>query len=112
MISDNFHYVFTESAESDLDEALDYIANELMNPEAASAFADELSEKLDEICKTPKAGRPIHNPYIQRDDIRRILVKNYILYYLEDEDTETIVVLRIVYSRRDQDKILENLKHN
>ena len=58
MASERYNYVLTESAEADVDEAFDYIANELVNPDAASAFADELEEKLEEICKAQKqAGR-------------------------------------------------------
>ena len=109
MASDRYTYVLTESAEADVDEAFNYIANELVNPDAASAFADELEEKLEEVCKTPKAGRPVHNPYLKRDDIRRILVKNYIAYYLIDEEAAKIVVLRVVYNRRDQDTLLKSL---
>ena len=109
MASDRYDYVLTESAEADIDEVFDYIAGELVNPDAASAFADELEEKLEEICKTPKAGRPVHNPYLKRDDVRRVLVKNYIAYYLIDEEEENIVVLRVVYNRRDQDKILKTI---
>ena len=109
MAFDRYNYVLTESAEADIDEAFDYIANELVNLDAASAFADELEEKLEEICKTPKAGRPVHNPYLKRDDIRRVLVKNYIAYYLINEEAAKIVVLRVVYNRRDQDKLLKSL---
>ena len=109
MASDRYNYVLTESAEADIDEAFDYIANELVNPDAASAFADELEEKLEEICKTPKAGRPLHNPYLKRDDVRRVLVKNNIAYYRIDEEKENIVVLRVVYNRRDKNKILKNI---
>ena len=46
-----FDYVFTETAEADIDGILEYIAKELQNPDAASAFADELEKKIDEICK-------------------------------------------------------------
>ena len=109
MASERYNYVLTESAEADVDEAFDYIANELVNPDAASAFADELEEKLEEICKAPKTGRPVHNPYLKRDDVRRVLVKNYIAYYLIDEEEENIVVLRVVYSRRGQDKVLKTI---
>ena len=109
MASDRYNYVLTESAEADIDEALDYITNELVNPDAASAFADELEEKPEEICKTPKAGRQTHNPYLKRDDVRRVLVKKYIAYYLIDEEEETIVVLRVVYNRRDQNNILKTI---
>ena len=42
MASDRYNYVLTESAEADIDEVFDYIAGELVNPDAASAFADEL----------------------------------------------------------------------
>ena len=39
MASDRYNYVLTESAEADIDEAFDYIAGELVNPDAASACA-------------------------------------------------------------------------
>ena len=110
MTSERFTYVLTETAEADVDEAFDYIANELVNPDAASAFADELEEKLEEVCNTPKAGRPVHNPYLKRDDVRRLLVKSFVVYYLVNEKEEKIVILRVVYNRRDQDKILKTLR--
>jgi len=37
------------------------------------------------------------------------LVKNYIAYYLIDRKAEKIVVLRIVYNGRDQDKLLDTI---
>lgn len=109
MASERYSYVLTEIAETDVEEILDYIAYELSNPQAASDFADALDEKLEEICLTPKVGRPVHNPYLKRDDVRRVLVKNYIAYYLIDRKAEKIVVLRIVYNGRDQDKLLDTI---
>ena len=109
MASDRYNYVLTEIAETDVDEAFEYIANEMVNPEAASAFAEALEATIAEIYKTPNTGRPVHNPYLKRDDIRRVLVKNYIAYYLIDEEEAKIVVLRVVYNRRDQDKILKTI---
>ena len=109
MVSELYSFVLTEIAEEDVDEILDYIANDLLNPEAAADFADELSEKLEEVCKMPKTGRPVHNPYLKRDDVRRILVKNYIAYYLINEEKSQIVVLRVVYNKRDQNKVLKSL---
>lgn len=109
MISERYSYLLTEIAETDVEDAFDYISNKLLNPEAASAFADELENKLEEICKTPKSGRPVNNPYLKRDDIRRVLIKNYIAYYLIDDARAKIVILRVVYNRRDQDKILKSI---
>ena len=109
MAYEQYSYVLTETALNDLDETYEYIAVDLANPNAAGGFADELEEKLTEICKAPRNGRPVINPYLKRKDIRRFLVKNYIGYYLVDEDTGTIVVLRIVYGKRNQDKILKTI---
>ena len=109
MVSNHYTYVLTDKYEADIDEIVDYIANELYSPSAASDFVDELDQKLEEICKTPKAGRLVDNPYLKRDDVRRVLVKSYTAYYLIDVGEQQIVVLRVVYSRRDQNKILRTL---
>lgn len=109
MVYEQYSYVLTEIAEEDMEEAFDYITQKLFNPEAAAAFADELEDKLDEICRKPKSGRLVHNPYLKRDDVRRVLVKNHIAYYLIDEEEAKVVVLRVVHNRRDQDIILKSV---
>lgn len=109
MASKRFDYFLTEIAEADIDEVFEYIATDLANPDAASNFADELEEKLDALCMTPKSGRLVENEFLKRDDVRRILVGNFIAYYIIDDEKKQIVVLRVVYSRRDQSKILKDV---
>ena len=109
MASKKYDYVLTEIAEADIDELFEYIAVDLANPDAASDFADELDEKLDELCKIPKSGRLVENEFLKRDDIRRILVGNFIAYYIIDDEKKRIVVLRVVYSKREQGKILKDV---
>ena len=43
----------------------------------------------------------------RRNDVWRLLVKSYIVYYLIDNENEKIVILRFVYSGRNQDKIVK-----
>lgn len=109
MASKKYDYVLTELAESDIDDAFEYIELDLANPDAASDFADELEEKLNELRKTPKSGRLVENEFLKRDDVRRILVGNFIAYYIIDDEKKQIVVLRVVYSKRDQGKILREV---
>ncbi len=108
MASKNYEYIFTESAEVDIDLTFSYIADTLNNPEAASDLADELEEQLEKICKRPETGRIVENEFLKRNDVWRFLVKNYIAYYLIDEENKKIVILRFVYSGRDQDKIVKD----
>ncbi len=109
MASKKYRCVLTEIAEADIEEAFEYISVDLSNPDAASAFADELEANLEEVCKAPKTGRLIENEYLKRDDVRRILVGNFIAYYLIDDEQKNIVVLRVVYGKRDQNKILKEI---
>ena len=85
-----------------------HISDTLNNPEAASDLADELEEQLEKICKRPETGKIVENEFLKRNDVWRFLVKNYIAYYLIDDVNRQIVILRFVYSGRDQDKIVKN----
>ena len=100
-----YSYQFTEIAEADIDDIMEYISRDLANPDAATAFADELEFQLGEICKVPTTGKLVENEYLARKDVRRFLVKNYIAYYIIDNDQNNVVILRVVYGKRNQDKI-------
>lgn len=109
MALNKYAYCFTKIAESDIDEIVTYIDNDLSNPEAASSFLDELEKQLNEICKNPKNGRPVENDYLKRDDVRRFLVKHYVAYYVIDEEKKVIAVLRVVYGKCNQDSVLNKI---
>ena len=109
MESKKYSYIFTKSAEADIEGIIEYMAEELTNPIAAGKFIDELEAKLDDTCKSPGIGRLVENEYLKRDDVRRFLVGNYIAYYIADKNNHTIVLLRIVYGKRDQKQILRDI---
>ncbi len=109
MASEKYNYVLTQTAEADVDDIFAYIAGNLSNPDAASDFADELEMKVADVCKNPKSGKPVDNDYLKRDDVRRILVGNYVVYYIVDEDKRNVVILRVVYGKRDQDQVLRKI---
>lgn len=109
MESKQYEYFLTLNAENDIDEAFGYIAEELSNPGAAESFADALEEKLEELCRTPKLGREVNNDFLRRDDVRMVHVKNYLVYYLIDEENGKVIILNVVYSGRNQDEILKKI---
>lgn len=105
MASKKYDYVLTDIAESDLDEAFSYIAINLGNVIAASALADAFMEQIENFCLHPRAGTPVENEFLKRDDVRYFFVKNYIVYYVVDDVSRKIVILRFVYGKRNQDNI-------
>ena len=102
-----YDFELTETAEADIDATYEYIEETLGNPDAASDLADELEIRIDKICKRPETGKLVENEFLKRNDIWRFLVKNYIAYNIIDDENEKIVILRFVYSGRDQDRIVK-----
>ncbi len=105
----NFGYDFTRTAESDLSEIVSYIAIDLGNRQAATAWLDELQKKIDETRLFPESGTIVENEFLSIEGVRRKLVGNYIMYYIPDMDKQMIHVLRIIYGKRNLDEMMREL---
>ena len=46
---------------------------------------------------------------LRKKGIRKMTVKNFFVYYLVDEENRRVSVIAVVYGRRDQIAVLENL---
>lgn len=104
-----FRYHLSHKAETDLDDIVSYIAVELANPQAASDFVDELVHVINEARDYPDSGAIVSNEYLPEITMRKKLVGNYIMYYLPVPDERMIYIVRIVYSKRNMDDILQQL---
>lgn len=94
-------------ARQDMVDIVRYISRELNNPIAADQLAVELIEAGDSIPALPYANpayipiRPLKHEY------RKLLVRNYIMFYWLDEEKKMVTVARVVYAKRDYKKLLE-----
>lgn len=102
-------YRLTKQADADFDYIVRYIKVELANPKAASDFANKLQAAIDEACSFPDSGSPVSNEYLPVAGVRKKSVGNYVLFYLPDHTKKTILVLRIIYGRRNMDEILRQV---
>ncbi len=108
-MASEFSYKLTQKAETDLDEIIAYTAVQLKNLQAASDFIDKLQSVINEVCAFPESGILVNNEFLPYKNIRKKLVKNYILYYLSDANEKTIYILRVIYGRRNVDEILREM---
>jgi len=104
-----YSYRFAPLAEIDLDSTLDYIEYELFNPKAAADLATKLNNKIDHIRDFPLSGRVVENEYVIGQNLRQIFIGNYIVFYKPDEETKTIIIVRIVYGGQNIDEILKTI---
>ena len=97
---------FLPIAKQDMTEIARYISHELCNPAAAIELTDEMIEAADRLCDFPyinvihQTAKPLKHEY------RKLLVKNYIMFYRIDENKKLVTIVRVFYARRDYEKLL------
>ena len=97
-----YKIVYLPLAESDLLEALDYIAYKLDAPQAANNLLKAFDETVQSIAQFPYAYEPYWTDRPMRDEIRKVPVKNYVLYYTVYQDR--VEIRRFIHGRRDRSK--------
>ncbi len=93
-------------ARQDMVEIARYIGQTLQNPIAAMQIAEEMVAAGEGLSNMPYANpaylpiRPLAHEY------RKLLVHNYLMLYWVDEVEKTVTIARVVYARRDYEKLL------
>ena len=91
---------YLPSALEDLKEIVRYIAHTLQNPKAAERLGLEIIKKTDLIADFPYS-EPRYTPIKPLEyEYRKLLVKNYFVFYRIDETKKTVTVARVIYAKR------------
>jgi len=98
----------TETAESDLVEALDYIEFILLNTSASDRLLSDFEEAADSLASEPARFALVDDPVLRSWGIRLVTVSQYLLFYLIDSHAKTVYVVRFLHSRRDWSAILHD----
>lgn len=105
----DYSFKFTEKAEEDLNNILQYISNDLCNPTAASVLAQKIFESIDNVRVFPESGLNVENEFLTDKTLKRVLVENYFIYYKTDDIEKLIYIVRLVYSKRDMNEFFKQL---
>jgi plasmid stabilization system protein ParE len=98
----------TQPAEQDLNSAVDYFMTVLKAPKAAQALVDEIEYKLQFISSNPLIYEIEYDDYLRERNIRSVLVRSHLVFYIVNQNTEEVIILRILYARRNWISILRN----
>lgn len=94
-------------ARQDMIEIVRYISKNLQNPAAADQLAIELIRAGDSIPGFPYAN-PAYTPIRPlKHEYRKLLIQNYFMFYWVDETEQLVTVARVVYAKRDYERLLE-----
>lgn len=102
-----YKIIVTAPAQKDLQNAVSYISNELKNKQAASNLIDLVEETVKSLTDMPERYAVVDDEILSREGFRFIQIKNYLLFYVVRKETQTVVIQRFLYARRDWINILK-----
>lgn len=91
----------TEPAEKDLYGIGAYISKELLEPETAKKVVSKIAKGIITLEEMPLRSALLADDRLAHKGIRRILVDNYIVFYIVTEESKAVTIIRILYNRRD-----------
>lgn len=90
-------------------EIVHYISYDLMAPDAADNLLDKFKAEIMKLSGFPKKHALIEEEPWRTEGVRKIVVKNFLIYYWVDDDNSRVQVTGVIYSRRDQIRQLANM---
>jgi plasmid stabilization system protein ParE len=99
---------FSKRLRPDIAEAHKYITLVLENPKAANDLADAVDAAIDSLKRNPLSHPFVNDIYLAAEGYRSLKVKNYSVFYIADEETEYVKVIRFLYSKRDWAHIIRD----
>ena len=107
---DSYRITVTPDAEADLSELRDYIANVLRSPETARSYLHHLRKEIGSLSEMPARIKAIDEEPWHSRGIRKLIVKNFLVYFRIVEEEKMIYILNVIYARRDQLRVLQQMK--
>jgi len=100
----NFELRYSPLFYDDLDRITNYILLDLKNETATKTFIQDVGRAINKHLENPLHAAIYPSMRRREHEYRRILVGNYLIFYVVIG--HTMIVRRLLYGRRDLDKIL------
>lgn len=91
-------------AEADILAAVDYISFTLDAPKAANDLLDELDKTVAQLAEFPYSCELYRTERPMKDELRKVPVKGYVLYYAVFPDR--VEIRRFLHGRTDRSKLV------
>lgn len=100
----------TKYALAQMKEIRDYIANELLAPQAAYNLLAEIKSKIAALETMPERNSLVDVKKWREQGVRKVIVKNFVIYYWINEEQKAVHITAVVYGKRDQLKQLGKME--
>ncbi|GAB3055369.1 type II toxin-antitoxin system RelE/ParE family toxin [Virgibacillus ainsalahensis] len=87
----------TPKALEDLDEIYSYISKELYNEGAADNLMEKIETSIMRLMDFPFSSSFVMDEILKDKGYRKLIVENYIAFYIVSEERKQVVVMRVLY---------------
>ncbi len=92
----------TPQAVEQLYQIRNYIALELLSPDTARTMLELLRESIEKLSYLPERNPKIDEQPWGNRGVRKLIVKNYYVYYIIFESEKIVKVIAVIYGKSDQ----------
>lgn len=103
---DTYEIVFSPESVQDLRDISGYITSALHSPQSAKRTIAKIRDAIRALAYMPKRHQLVSVSSLATIGIRRIVVGNYLVLYLVDDDAKSVTVSRIIHGGRDFEKVV------
>ncbi len=105
----SYNIIITPDAEDDLVKLRNYITDVLLARDTARKYIHAIRKEIGMLSEMPARYKPVEDEPWHSRGIRRIMVNNFFIYYRIDEGRKQVYILNVIYARRDQLRMLEQM---
>lgn len=97
----NYEVYISKVAKNDIVNIYNYIKINLMSPDAAINKVRKIESSIEDLNFMPERYERVGLEGLEYENIRRLMVNNYIVIYKVIKEEYRVEVLRVFYSKRD-----------
>jgi len=99
-----YNIVFSETAEKDLDDIVEYLSN--FSPNIARRYYDEIMVKALSLAIMPQRCPFVQDDALREKGYRWLFVRNYTVFFVIEEADNVVDIRAIMYSGREYTALL------
>lgn len=105
-MENNYTVKMTPKAADDLDNIYRYISEELFATSAATNILERIEKEIMRLRKLPFSCNYVADEYLRNKGYRKLIVHNYIVFYLIEKEVEQVTIMRVLYGKQKYENLL------
>ncbi len=102
-----YNILLTENAKIQLTQLRDYIAETLLEKDTALKYLEVLERAIFSLDEMPMRYPLVESEPHRSIGFRKMLIKNFYIYYSVDNEKGNVMIHAVIYVRRDQYQALK-----